>query len=55
MVALNLQQFQYNLKKVVLRRLWRLVFPMLFCQSDAPTIGGGGLQGVGDYKEGGGG
>ena len=34
MVAPKLQQFQKNLK--FLRRLWRLVFPMLFGPSDAP-------------------
>ena len=47
MVALKLQQFLSNLKKNFVRRLWRLVFPMLFCQSDGPPHEGGGLQGGG--------
>ena len=45
MEALTLQQFQYTRKKNFLRRLWHLVFPVVFCQSDAPPPwGGGGLQ-----------
>ena len=42
MVALKLQQFQYELKKFSLRHLWRLVFSMLFGPSDSPP------QGMGD-------
>ena len=45
-------QFQGNLKKNFLRRLWCLVFPMLFGPSDGPPHGGGGLQRGGDYKGG---
>ena len=46
--------FQCNLKKNFIRRLRRLVFPMLFGPSDGPPHwGGGGLQGVGDYRGGG--
>ena len=48
MVALKLQQFQHNLKKNrgdFPRRLWRLVFPMLFGLSD-----GGGIARGGDFK-----
>ena len=41
MVALKLQRFQCNPKKIFLRCLWLLVFPMLFCQSDGPGIAGG--------------
>ena len=41
MVALKLQQFQYNLKKILLRRL---VVPTLSCQSDVSPYGGGRLQ-----------
>ena len=41
-VALNLQQLQCNLKKIF---LWRLVFPMLFCQSDGPPSVGGIARG----------
>ena len=43
----------YNLKKKFLRRLWRLVFLMLYGESDGLPGGGGGagrLQGVGDCK-----
>ena len=40
MVALKLQQFQCNLKKIFLRRVRRLGFPMLSCQSDDPPRGG---------------
>ena len=47
MVALKLQQFQYNLKKNFLRHL---VFPMLFGPSD-----GGTAKGEGYFKRGGGG
>ena len=43
MVALKLQQFQYYLKKIFLRRLWRLVFPRLLGGSDAFKGGGGTL------------
>ena len=35
-MALKLQQLQYNQKKIVLRRVRRQVFPTLFYQSDAP-------------------
>ena len=35
MVALKLQQFQYNPKKIF---LWRLAFPMLFSPSDDPVL-----------------
>ena len=31
-----------SLRGDFLRRLWRLVFPVLSCQSDGPTPGGGG-------------
>ena len=51
MVALMLQQFQYNLKKNFLRRL---VFPILFCQSDGPPHGGGGGLQRGGLRGGGG-
>ena len=44
-VALKLQQFQYNRKKTFLRHLGRLVFPFLFSQSPPKGGGGGGLQG----------
>ena len=51
MVALKMQQVQYNLKKNFLRRLWRLVIPMLFGGSDgSPRRGGGGLQEGGGDK-----
>ena len=49
MVALTLQQFQYNLKKTFLRHL---VFPILFGPIDAPPKGGR-IAGVGgDFKGG---
>ena len=38
----GMQQFQYHPNKKFLRRRWRAVFPVLFCQND-----GGGLQGGG--------
>jgi hypothetical protein len=41
MVALKLQQLQYDLKKKFLRRL---VFPMLFGPSDGSLLTGGELQ-----------
>ena len=50
MVALKLQQFQYNLKKNFLRRL----FPMPFGPTDPPPPGGGRLQGGGGDCKGGG-
>ena len=52
--ALNLQQFQYDLKKIFLRRL---VFPMLFCffvKVRVPPWGGGVARG-GGLQEGAGG
>ena len=53
MIALKLQQFQYNLKKNFLRHA---LFPMLVRPSDAPPPGGGGdcRGGGGDFKGGGG-
>jgi hypothetical protein len=47
MVALELQQFQYGLKKNFAQRLRRLVFPMLFGASDGRNC----QKGV-DFKEG---
>ena len=42
-LALKQQQFQFNLKKIFLRGLRCLVFPMLFCRSDCPPhLGAGG-------------
>ena len=48
MVALKLRQFQYNLKKVFLRRL---VFRMPFCHSEGSPHRGGGIA-RGGYKGG---
>ena len=47
MVALKLQQFQYNLKKIFFGALY---FLCLFVK----VRGGGGCRGGGDYKGGGG-
>ena len=47
MVALKLQQFQYNLQKTFHRRLRCLVFPLLFGPSDAPPPPPPGLKGGG--------
>ena len=44
-------EFYYDLKTNFLRRLWRLVFPMLFGPSDGLPGGGGGLQGGGGYND----
>ena len=47
MVALKLQQFQYNVKKIFLRRLWRLVFPWFCVKVTVPPMGEGGYKGGG--------
>ena len=53
MVALKLQQFRYNLQKMFLRRLHRLVFRMLFGPSDgSPPPGGTNCKGGGDVSRG---
>ena len=50
----TVRKSQFDLKKNVLRRLQRLVFPMHFGRSDGPPPwGGGGLQGGGVYRAGG--
>ena len=50
MIALKLQQFQYNRKKCFLRRL---LFPMLFGPSDGPPPKGGGNCKWGEISKGG--
>ena len=41
MIALKLQQFQYNLKKFFLQHLWHLVFPIFLVQVTSPPRGEG--------------
>ena len=47
------EKCQHNIKTFCLQRPWRPVFPVLFCQSDAPPLGGGG--GIAKGGRGGGG
>ena len=47
MVALELKEFQYNLKKTFLRWLWRLVLPMMVtCWGGGGGCKGGGTTGA---------
>ena len=56
MVALKPQQFQYDLKKIFLRHLRRLVFPVFLGQVMASPLhsGGGGVANGGGNPKGGG-